>query len=92
MTIISKGHHKPKGVYPPKLGEPFSIFVICASIDVARMLAKEVVEGRIASIYGDAKQCLAAYKAYPMGLSSRYAPFAVDIDEQGFIIRVRGII
>lgn len=82
MTIgISKGHHKPRGVYPPKL--PCDIFVICASDEIAIEIALQTAKGNVATLYSSPEAILAAYDAYPMPLRGRYEPYCIRMDEDG---------
>ena len=53
--------------------------VIAASVAVARTIAIQIAQGSIPDLYPDPADALAAWRAYPLPLHSRYHPWAVSL-------------
>lgn len=53
--------------------------VIAADVNTARLIACKIAQGSIPDLYATPGAALAAWRAYPIPMHSRYHPWAVSL-------------
>lgn len=84
-TILPKG----RLVFPHLRQRERGVYVIAATQETADLVASMIVDGMLANLYPDKASVLAAWRAYPLPLHSRYGVWVVSAIEtapEGFKI------
>lgn len=83
----------PLGKIRLELGDrsdnPRGVYVIAATQETADLVASMIVDGVLANLYPDKASVLAAWRAYPLPLHSRYGVWVASVIEtspEGFKI------